>query len=101
MEYEPQEKAAPFYETHDLYLDIQCMVIGSEYQWYIPRDELAEIAPYAPEKDITKYEFNGQGSRLDVGEGCFALYSPQDGHLPGMKKPGVDKCKRVVVKVKC
>ena len=100
-EYEPQEKAAPFYESHDLYLDIQCMIRGSEYQWYAPRDTLTESVPYVPEKDITKYHFEGQGSRLELREGSFAIYYPQDGHLPGMKKDGVAKCKRVVVKVKC
>ena len=36
-----------------------------------------------------------------LAEGCFAIYAPQDGHLPGMKLDGVEKCRRVVVKVKC
>ena len=101
IDYEPQDKDAPAYESHDLYLDIQCMLLGSEYQWYAPREALKESVPYNPEKDITRYSFSGEGSRLLLAEGSFAIYSPQDGHLPGVRKDGVEKCRRVVVKVKC
>ena len=101
IEYESAEKAAPFYESHDLYLDIQCMLRGSEYQWYAPRDTLTVSTLYSPEKDITKYHFEGQGNRIELAEGSFAIYYPQDGHLPGMPKVEKQKCKRVVVKVKC
>ena len=81
--------------------DIQCMLLGSEYQWYAPRETLQETVPYNSEKDITRYGFSGQGTRLLLGEGSFAIYSPQDGHLPGVRMDGVAKCRRVVVKVKC
>ena len=101
IDYKPKEKDAPLYESHDLYLDIQCMILGSEYQWYAPRTALEVSVPYLPEKDITRYSFSGEGSRLLLAEGSFAIYAPQDGHLPGMKLDGVEKCRRVVVKVKC
>ena len=86
MDYVPEEKAEPLYETHDKYVDIQCMLEGSEYQWYAPRGELKEKIAYNAEKDIT--------------EGSFAVYFPQDGHLPGMADGSCGKCRRIVVKLK-
>ncbi len=101
VDYEPSEKDLLQFETHDLYLDIQCMLKGSEYQWYAPRHTLKTAVPYDGKKDITRYHFDGEGTRLLLEEGSFAVYYPQDGHLPAVKKDGVEKCRRVVVKVKC
>ena len=100
MDYVPEEKAEPLYETHDKYVDIQCMLEGSEYQWYAPRGELKEKIAYNTEKDISFYEFSGSGSRLHLTEGSFAVYFPQDGHLPGMADGSCGKCRRIVVKLK-
>ncbi len=72
----PKKKAEPLYETHDKYVDIQCMLEGSEYQWYAPRGELKEKIAYNTEKDISFYEFSGSGSRLHLTEGSFAVYFP-------------------------
>lgn len=99
--YTPQEKEYPQYETHDKYLDIQYMVSGSEFQWYIPRKKLPANAPYQAEKDITFYPFAGEGSRLALGPGDFAIYFPEDGHLPAMPDGMADECVRIVVKIKC
>ena len=52
------------------------------------------------EKDISFYEFSGSGSRLHLTEGSFAVYFPQDGHLPGMADGSCGKCRRIVVKLK-
>ena len=96
----PKKKAEPLYETHDKYVDIQCMLEGSEYQWYAPRGELKEKIAYNTEKDSSFYEFSGSGSRLHLTEGSFAVYFPQDGHLPGMADGSCGKCRRIVVKLK-
>ncbi len=101
MEYTSKEKENPRFETHDNYIDIQCMLHGSECQWYLPRKCLQELGPYNPEKDITFYGFTGKGSKLVLEPGDYAIYFPQDGHLPGMvAEPNVN-CTRIVVKIKC
>lgn len=99
--YAPGEKDNPRYETHDHCLDIQCMAAGSEFQWYCPRKDLTPLAGYDPEKDVSFYGFQGQGSRLHLKAGDFAVYFPQDGHLPGMPDGTADECMRVVVKITC
>ena len=101
MEYISKEKETPRFETHDNYIDIQCMLKGSECQWYLPRKEMRELAPYNPEKDITFYSFEGRGSELLLQPGDYAIYFPQDGHLPGMVAAPNEDCTRIVVKIKC
>jgi YhcH/YjgK/YiaL family protein len=100
MQYTPAEKETPRFETHDRYIDIQCMLRGSEYQWYLPRSELRDATQYNEEKDFTLYSFSGEGSRLMLNPGDFAVYFPEDGHLPGMMA-GSEDCVRIVVKIKC
>ena len=100
MQYTPAEKETPRFETHDRYIDIQCMLKGSEYQWYLPRNELRDAAQYNEEKDFTLYSFSGEGSRLVLNPGDFAVYFPEDGHLPGMMA-GSEDCVRIVVKIRC
>ena len=101
FQYVPQEKETPRYETHNAYIDIQCMAAGSEFQWYLPRADLPADVPNQPEKDITFYPFTGDGSRLHLKAGDFAVYFPQDAHLPGMADGTTDACIRIVVKIKC
>lgn len=101
MEYTPAEKEAPRFETHNRYIDIQCMLRGSECQWYLPRKDLQDAGAYNPEKDVTFYSFSGVGSRLVLNPGDLAVYFPEDGHLPGMMADTKDYCVRIVVKIKC
>lgn len=100
FQYVPQEKEDPRYETHDRYLDIQCIAQGSEFQYYIPRRELVPSTPYDEVKDVTFYPFCG-GSKLHLKAGDFAVYFPSDGHLPAMPDECAENCIRIVVKIKC
>lgn len=99
--YSPEEKEAPRLETHDWYIDIQCMVSGSEFQWYQARKDASALSAYDAKADITFYEFTRTGSRLWLKEGMFAAYFPHDAHLPGMCDGSEKECVRIVVKIKC
>ena len=101
MNYEPRERDNPRYESHEKYIDIQCIVRGSEYQWCASREEAALTAEYDAAKDVAFHEFKEQGHRLHLTAGTFAVYFPQDVHLPGMPDGTTEECTRVVVKIKC
>ena len=101
MDYAPSQKSLLRYESHDKYIDMQCMLTGSEYQWYCPREQLVLREEYNKDKDISFYEFNGEGSKLHLQEGYFAIYFPQDGHLPAVMDYYNGICRRAVVKIKC
>lgn len=99
--YPSQEKETLRFETHDRYIDIQCMVSGSETHVYLPRNEMAGPVDCNEKADIAFYAFAGEGSRLQMKEGMFAVYFPEDAHLPGMYDGSQGECVRIVVKIKC
>ena len=98
--YSPKEQETPRFEAHNRYIDIQCMAIGSEYQWCLPREKAAAVADYDEEKDMAFYAFTGEGSRLHLEKGMFAVYLPEDAHLPGMVDGSQQECVRIVIKIK-
>ena len=70
------------YETHEKYIDVQCMVEGSEQSLYLPASALKVEKPYDPEGDIAFYTSQEKGSVLQVPAGaCYAVF-PEDGHMP-------------------
>lgn len=85
------------YETHNLYLDIQIPLDGTEVMGFIPTCELTQPdAPYNPEKDITKYSDKG-GSLVTVMPRHFAIFWPWDGHQPCI---GEGNWRKLVIKIK-
>lgn len=99
--YSPKEQENPRFEAHDRYIDIQCMGAGSEYQWYVPRKEAKALSDYDEQADVAFYAFTEAGSRLQLTEGMFAVYFPEDAHLPGMPDCSQKDCVRIVIKIKC
>lgn len=101
MSYEPRERENPRYESHEKYIDIQCITRGSEYQWCTSREEAEQTTEYDAAKDVAFHSFSSQGHKLHLTAGTFAVYFPQDVHLPGMPDGSTGECTRVVVKIKC
>lgn len=87
------------WETHRLHGDIQFMVSGSELIGYAPRESLNIRTPYNGEKDAEFYEPpSGEGIRVPLKEGSFAVFLPQDGHQPGVMAEGPVEIHKVVIK---
>jgi YhcH/YjgK/YiaL family protein len=97
-EYETKAPAADsLWEAHRRYLDIQYVVSGLEaigYQ-YIANMEITK--PYDETGDALF--LRGSGSRLVIGEGCFAIFWPQDAHQPCLSAHGPQAVRKIVVKV--
>lgn len=101
QEYTPSALETPRFETHDRYIDIQCMIAGSEYQRYAPKNKLKKTVPYDAEADIAFYAYDGNGSDLKLDTGCFVIYFPQDGHMPSVPDGIAGRCQRIIIKIKC
>lgn len=87
------------WEAHRKYIDIQFVVSGQEVMGYAPLAKLSVTTPYDAAKDI---EFlNGQGSLLTVGAGQFAIFYPQDGHMPTLAADQPSAVSKIVLKVAC
>lgn len=86
------------WEAHKKYIDIQCVVNGVEGMGYTDKSNLKAITDYNVEKDIQF--FNGEGKILRLVEGEFALFFPNDAHLPYIKQDRkIDQVKKIIFKL--
>lgn len=93
----PKTKEQAKLETHNVFIDIQIPLSGTEVMGYTAgKDCVPADAVYNAEKDITFFEGLAE-SYIAVKPGMFAIFFPQDGHAPGITPDGV---KKVIVKVK-
>ena len=83
-------------ETHDKYIDIQAVIKGVDNMGWKARKALGPATTgYAPEKDVAFYE-DEPDAWTTVKSGMFAIYFPEDAHLPMISDKNLHK---VVIKV--
>ena len=85
-------------EGHVEFIDIQYIIKGSEIIGFAPKNEQKESIPYSNERDIAFYEGDYEPVKLSAGE--FAIFFPDDLHLPCLKDGKPSVVKKVVVKVR-
>jgi uncharacterized protein, YhcH/YjgK/YiaL family len=74
-------KDTAFLETHIEMIDIQIPITCAETFGYTPLCDLPAF-DYNAEKDITKYGDTKPQTFVTVNPGQFAIFFPQDGHMP-------------------
>lgn len=101
-EYETKVENENGFEAHKEYVDIQAILAGEERIACFPIDRLKEIKPYSPEDDAAFYAAapDVEPSYLSLRPGYFAVFWPQDGHMPQLCAISPRMVKKVVVKVK-
>jgi YhcH/YjgK/YiaL family protein len=92
---QPLEKCR--FEAHRRYIDIQLMVRGIEQIGVANLSTMIVDEPYVAERDIAF--FHGNGDRITLSEGTFAVFFPHDAHQPGIAVAEPIVCRKVVVKV--
>lgn len=90
-------KETAFLETHIEMIDIQIPVSAAETFGYTPLCDLPAFE-YNAEKDITKYGDTQPQTFVTVQPGQFAIFFPQDGHMPCITD--VPEIKKAIFKVK-
>lgn len=100
-DYETKEVNEHGYEAHKKYIDIQCVLKGQESVACLPIEKLMEIKPYSEEKDAAFYMAVSKLQPLYVKlqSGYFAIFYPQDGHMPKLSVNEAEIVKKVVIKV--
>ena len=98
--YETKPRETCRYESHRVYVDLQYCISGGEIIEWCPLNALAAKNEYNPENDVTHYHLPTQAEAvLRMTAGSFAVFFPEDGHLPKMsdeRNPRVDK---LVIKI--
>jgi YhcH/YjgK/YiaL family protein len=100
QEYETQPVEDGRLEIHQKYLDIQYIVSGAECIGYAPLGGLTEKTPYDGEKDFAFYHYDPAISRLHLKQGMFAIFWPNEPHMPGRSIDRAETVKKIVVKVR-
>lgn len=98
-EYETKVENEVGYEAHRKNIDIQYLLRGEERVACLPLDRLKETVPYSEEKDAAFFTSSLQPIEMTLGGGYFAIFFPQDGHMPQLSIGGPEIVKKVVVKV--
>ena len=98
--YETIAPAAPKFEAHRKYIDVQFIASGSEVIGWAPLERLAVTEAYDGEKDICFGAVPGGGwtpLRLEAGQ--LAVLYPEDAHAPRLAAGAPALVVKIVVKI--
>ncbi len=98
QEYEGKQIENGKCEVHKNYIDIQYIIEGCERMGYGTVDTMEVIEEYDAVKDRFFVKWTGDLIRYE--EGMFAIFFPQDAHMPGIIAEGCEQVKKAVVKIK-
>lgn len=98
-EYDTKNVNENGYEAHRRFIDIQYLLKGTEKNCCMSVERLKEVKVYNKEIDASFYVANMPTLELILGEGYFAIYWPQDGHMPCLSVSKPEKVKKAVVKI--
>jgi biofilm protein TabA len=97
-EYVPRPASACFLECHRECIDIQILIAGTEKIGFCPLDRCTTKEPYNKEKDFETVE--GAPDFITLKPGYFALFFPNDAHMPGVLPDKLaTRVKKIVIKV--
>jgi len=86
------------WEAHRKFIDIQFIVRGTEKMGYAPLSDLEPSTPYDETRDFLLLK--GAGSFFNAAPGVFAIFAPEDAHMPGVALTEPSPVRKVVVKVR-
>jgi YhcH/YjgK/YiaL family protein len=99
-EYDTKPMNEHGFEAHKKNIDIQYLLKGEERIACLPIDKLKETTPYSEEKDAAFYAAEGvRAQEMTIGDGFFAIFFPQDAHMPQLSVGDPMLVKKIVVKV--
>lgn len=87
------------FEGHRKYIDLHYLIRGKEMIGSAAAAGLRQIKPYATENDVVIYERPGEYQRLLLNPGEFAVFFPEQAHMPGCYTDRSVEIKKVVIKV--
>jgi YhcH/YjgK/YiaL family protein len=97
-EYKTKPESEGKLEAHKKYIDVQYVISGEELMGYSPLGNQQILEPYKEENDIEFFE--GDKSFTKVSAGMFAIFFPEDVHMPGIAPGKSSSVKKLVIKVR-
>lgn len=89
---------APFFETHQRYLDVHCMYSGEENILIQSPELLTPTKSYDLEGDYSLYQGPAKAI-VTLKPGDFLVCFPQDAHAPGLCVTKPENIRKLVAKI--
>jgi YhcH/YjgK/YiaL family protein len=86
------------WEAHRKYIDVQLLSEGVEQIGYANIEELTVSEPYNETADLIF--LTGKGDLLTLRPGVFAIFYPEDAHMPQIAAEAPHTVRKVVVKIR-
>lgn len=99
-EYETKEEKFCQFESHEKYVDIQCILDGEEIIYDAPAEELEISENLLEERDVIFYKKSGIGKAHLLREGNYIILYPGDAHKAGVCNKEKKTVKKAVFKVR-
>jgi YhcH/YjgK/YiaL family protein len=98
--YETRPREACRYESHRVYVDVQYCIVGGEIIEWHPLGDLRPKDEYDGAKDVMHHHSPMQpGAMLRMVPGSFAIFFPEDGHMPKVADGVHPRVEKLVVKI--
>jgi YhcH/YjgK/YiaL family protein len=97
-EYETKDIQDCALEAHRKYIDIQYLLEGSELIGVTSLKKQIASKAYSEEDDYALYA--DHSSLLELEAGRFAIFFPEDLHMPGVKNKQKAQVRKVIIKVR-
>lgn len=95
---EPRESCR--FEAHRRYIDIQLMLAGEEIIEIAPLDTLEVDTPFEPDRDVGFFKTPAAPcTQLVLRPGDFAIFFPEDAHMPKVRVSAPCPLRKAVVKI--
>ena len=99
-EYDTKKVNKHGFEAHRHNIDIQYLLRGEERIACMLIEKLTVTEPYSEAKDAAFYAAEGvRAQEMTIGDGYFAIFFPQDGHMPQLCVDEPMMVNKVVIKV--
>jgi len=80
-----KERSEGVFEAHRREVDVHVCLDGSEVIEVAPVSSLRPRTEYDAKKDYTLYDIPDSTRKIKMTPGTFAVFFPEDGHMPGLK----------------
>lgn len=88
------------WETHREYIDVQFVLSGEESIGYAPINQLTLIDGFTEGNDIAFYKGPENYTITVLSQGMFAIFYPEEGHLPCCISETASNVTKIVFKIK-
>ena len=97
--YVTKDAGASRFEAHRKFIDVQFMLAGEESIWVAEAQALRLTEAYSDERDVAFFAPPARSHKLEMTTGSFAVFFPENAHMPGVQLDAPASVRKIVVKV--